>query len=124
MAFEQPSLFDDSPVRAAQDGGNAGSTVHQGPASLVECERAVDEGPTVNVPSHASGDSRERPAPEWQEVPAVLFLSWSDARQLEYCARRDEVASAAAETVALREFYGARAAAYRFSLAQITLTER
>lgn len=29
--------------------------------------------------------------PEWREVPAALFLSWSDARQLAYCAARDEV---------------------------------
>jgi len=47
----------------------------------------------------------------WQEVPQALFLSWSHARQLDYCARRDE--DSAVVDSDNREFYLDRARAYR-----------
>lgn len=52
---------------------------------------------------------------EWREVPQALFLSWSTARQLDYCARRDEDS---ARTAATRgemsaEWYLERASLYR-----------
>jgi len=113
---DQPSLFEfEDAVRAAQDGGNAGSTAPQGPASLEGCVRAADKGPTVVVPSHATGDSLERQA-GWQEVPASLFLSWSDARQMEYCARRDEDAMLDEHDDTSdwwMDFYAERSQAYR-----------
>lgn len=47
----------------------------------------------------------------WQEVPQALFLSWSSARQLDYCARRDE--DSALQDNDNRDFYLQRAADYR-----------
>ena len=40
----------------------------------------------------------EAKRPEWHEAPAALFLSWSAARQLSYCAARDRASAAEAET--------------------------
>lgn len=61
-------------------------------------------------------DSDEPEAPiqpaGWQEVPQAVYFSWSDARQLEYCARRDEDAARHAEG-AMKEFYEERARCYR-----------
>lgn len=61
--IDQPSLFD-APDVAVTASGRTGAVEGANPSGA--------------------------PPPEWQEVPAALFLSWSDARQLEYCARRDE----------------------------------
>jgi len=51
---------------------------------------------------------------EWQEVPQALFLSWSEARQLAYCAARDEAPQASYHPS--QQFYQERAAAYREDL--------
>ena len=50
--------------------------------------------------------------PEWQEVPQAVYFSWSDARQIEYSARRDEDAAKHAEG-AMKEFFTERARCYR-----------
>jgi len=50
---------------------------------------------------------------EWREVPAALFLSWSEARQLAYCAARDEDSARRADTEAEAVWYRSRAEAYR-----------
>lgn len=121
------SAYAEVSVRAAQDGSDAGSTASQGSASLAGCERAADEGSTVHVPSHATGDSLERQAPDetpaWHEVPAALFLSWSDARQLEYCARRDECTMLDEHDDISdwwMEFYAERAVSYRTAVNERT----
>ena len=51
----------------------------------------------------------------WNEVPQALFLSWSTARQLAYCAARDEsaVADEYATTLKEAEWFMNRAAGYR-----------
>lgn len=57
------------------------------------------------------------PAPSSvQDIPQALFLSWSDAMQLAYCARRDEDSAVHAENEEWRQFYLARAEGYRADL--------
>lgn len=51
--------------------------------------------------------------PVWQEVPQALFLSWSHARQLSYCARRDEDSAQQTGNEDERQFYLQRAQDYR-----------
>ncbi|MFI5222724.1 MAG: hypothetical protein ACHQX3_00525 [Nitrospirales bacterium] len=51
----------------------------------------------------------------WRDVTPALFLSWSRARQLDYCARRDED-SAAKTDGDERQFYLQRAQDYRHDL--------
>ena len=46
----------------------------------------------------------------WHEVPAALFLSWSPARQLAYCAARDEDSALLGEDA---EWFRQRADNYR-----------
>lgn len=54
----------------------------------------------------------------WQEVPQALFLSWSEARQLDYCARRDEDAAEHEDSDFWRKFYVNRAGDYRQQLSE------
>lgn len=54
--------------------------------------------------------------PAWREVPQALFLSWSEARQLDWCARRDEDAALREEREHHRQFYKERAEAYRCAM--------
>lgn len=75
--------------------------------------------PTFDFDGDGAGVSRssvhdaERTSPSiWSEVPSALFFSWSDARQYEYCARRDEDSAAKTEGEE-REFYVGRARIYR-----------
>jgi hypothetical protein len=49
----------------------------------------------------------------WQEVPQARFLSWSKARQDEYCARRDEDSALYSGSPEWSAFYLERAASYR-----------
>lgn len=49
----------------------------------------------------------------WREVPQALFLSWSEARQLSYCAARDEDAATYATTPEEVLWYKERARSYR-----------
>jgi hypothetical protein len=51
------------------------------------------------------------PPSAWQEVPQPVFLSWSDARQLAYCAARDT--DAAQYDLPNAEFFRARAQTYK-----------
>ena len=45
--------------------------------------------------SGGMGEEKEGSSPyhPWREVPQALFLSWSVARQFDYCARRDRDAA-------------------------------
>lgn len=57
---------------------------------------------------------------EWVEVSQAVYDSWSAARQLAYCAARDEDTAAAPEQDEdLRAFCAARARDYRCALAEI-----
>lgn len=50
----------------------------------------------------------------WREAPQALFLSWSVARQLSYCAARDEDAATYCDgPEEEKAWHRARAAAYR-----------
>lgn len=49
----------------------------------------------------------------WHEVPQALFDSWSEARQLAYCAARDEDSAAQASTLEELNWYRDRANAYK-----------
>ena len=51
--------------------------------------------------------------PEWREVPQALFLSWSEARQLSYCAARDEDSALDATSDEEMEWFLQRAMDYR-----------
>jgi hypothetical protein len=42
------------------------------------------------MPQHSLAFEDELPLGPWQEVPQALFLSWPPARQMAYCAARDE----------------------------------
>lgn len=53
------------------------------------------------------------PRSTWQEVPAALFNSWSDARQLAYCALRDEDGALYANTLEEALWFQARARSYK-----------
>lgn len=55
-------------------------------------------------PTHWSGS--------WQEVPQARFLSWSEERQLTYCAMRDEDSAQVCEPED-EQFYLERAKGYR-----------
>lgn len=60
------------------------------------------------------GDEPEpTPRKPWHEVPAALFLSWSEARQLAYCGARDEDSALNALDDDWASFYSGRAASYR-----------
>lgn len=54
---------------------------------------------------------------DWQEVPQALFLSWSERRQLAYCAARDEDSAAGAATLEELNWYRERANAYKADIA-------
>jgi hypothetical protein len=51
--------------------------------------------------------------PQWREAPQTLFLSWSEARQLAYCAARDEDAALDAMSDEEMEWFLERALSYR-----------
>lgn len=53
------------------------------------------------------------PRSAWQEVSQTTFLSWSEAEQLDYCARRDDDSAAHAPTERDAEFFRNRANDYR-----------
>ena len=53
------------------------------------------------------------PRSTWQEVPQALFESWSDARQLAYCALRDEDGALYANTLEEALWFQARGRSYR-----------
>ena len=55
----------------------------------------------------------QAPLEEWREIPQMLFLSWSAARQFAYCAARDEDSVLSAESDEEILFYGRRAASYK-----------
>lgn len=75
-----------------------------------------DDGGGVSFPAvHAA--ERTSSSPIWQEVPQALFLSWSRARQMDYCARRDEDSAQQVE-LEDREFYAQRAQWYRAEVTQ------
>ncbi len=62
------------------------------------------------------------PEPDaWAEVPIAVFLSWSEARRLDYCARRDEDAMTRADSDDETVFLGRRAAAYRSDLERLNV---
>lgn len=63
--------------------------------------------------SPATYDADDLPRSAWREVPQALFLSWSEARQLSYCAARDEDAALHATTLEEARWYQARARSYR-----------
>jgi hypothetical protein len=52
----------------------------------------------------------------WPEVPQPVFLSWSPARQLSYCAARDEHAARFADSPAEAEWFTQRASLYKGDL--------
>ncbi len=87
----QPSLFDAA-------------------ASTVDVAIETQNGaPVIDV-----GHVRIEAAPSWREVPQALFLSWSEPRQMAYCAARDD--NSALLAIKLQEdptFYQDRARAYR-----------
>jgi hypothetical protein len=63
--------------------------------------------------------------PTWNEVPQPLFLSWSVARQLRYCADRDLDSSEAADAFGdndLAFYYRERARIYLAQLETIRHT--
>lgn len=98
---QQLSLFDDGepPVNGAQTSSN----------------RVAGPEETREEP----GKSPSQQYVAWTEVPAELFLFWSDARQLDYCARRDEHASRYAATPEKAAWYGARGEGYRSDLKEL-----
>lgn len=49
----------------------------------------------------------------WQEVPQALFLSWSRAMQLAYCARRDDHAASQEDNYDIALWFTERAEMYR-----------
>jgi hypothetical protein len=53
------------------------------------------------------------PATRWREVPQALFLSWPPARQLAYCAARDEDAALHATTLEEARWFQERARYYK-----------
>ena len=53
------------------------------------------------------------PRSEWHEVPQATFLAWSERRQLEYCAARDEDSAAHEDDPERRAWYLWRANAYK-----------
>jgi hypothetical protein len=58
----------------------------------------------------------EEDDPDWDEVPQAVFLSWSVARQLDYCWRRDLTSAVSSEPTPSAEFFLQRAAAYKQDL--------
>ena len=52
----------------------------------------------------------------WREVPAAVFLSWSVARQLHYCAERDDHSAEHAATKEEADWYRWRADLYWIAL--------
>lgn len=67
----------------------------------------VDE---TSAPSESA--SSPQTLSTWNEVPPALFLSWSTARQLNYCARRDRHSASEALDPEWRQFYEDRAEGY------------
>lgn len=53
------------------------------------------------------------PVSSWQEVPKARYDSWSEERQLSYCALRDEDSAKYALEPSWAEFYTNRAKMYR-----------
>lgn len=74
--------------------------------SLFEAGQA--EGAPCEPPT--GGGRSALPRAPWREVPQAVFLSWSTARQLSYCAARDRDAEGLDDGLA--EFYRERAASY------------
>ena len=107
----QPDLFDfgtdPAPVEAADD-----CTHGETHTSTVEGEPTSRRHGAYVAPRPAMAASAGSVV-EWREVPQALFLSWSPARQLAYCAARDEDSVLSAESDEEILFYGRRAASYR-----------
>jgi hypothetical protein len=80
-------------------GGEPCSQAGESPAIVTECS--------------------DLPYSTWREVPQALFLSWSPAMQLAYCARRDEDAILSAESDWWVVFYGRRMEGYRGDMAKL-----
>jgi len=71
---------------------------------------------TVALPSLFEEPTEEThddlPRSTWQEVPQVVFDSWSNERQLAYCAARDTDGSLYAYTMEEARWFQARAEYY------------
>lgn len=112
--YQQPML--DFEGEAAQRGHNSVSGAADGPVEGRSNAHALDRNHQVAL----DGSSFEENDSTWQEVPAALFLSWSAARQYEYCARRDEDAMLGDDVSDWwMSFYAERAVAYRTIVSQL-----
>lgn len=75
---------------------------------------------TVQGDLFAGADAALVPRRPWVEVPQATYVTWSTARQVAYCAARDEDTAASPEQDAdVRALCAARARAYRRDLAEI-----
>lgn len=60
----------------------------------------------------ASDEQVDLPRSTWKEVPQALFDSWSNERQLAYCAARDEDGALYAVTMEEAQWFAARSQWY------------
>lgn len=67
----------------------------------------------VHAPTLDPGAALSLVPSSWREVPQVVFDSWSHARQLAYCAARDDDAALYADGEEEAEWYRERARGYR-----------
>lgn len=116
------TLFDVGPSTAPSSTIPAGESLVDRsalPSSIAGLE-SDDDASTGADAEKCCTDADERAA--WLEVPQARFDSWSVARQLEYCARRDEYSAAhEADNPSWVTFYQHRARCYREALAQMKL---
>jgi hypothetical protein len=70
------------------------------------------EAEAVTEVAEDIGNSAEE-LPEWHEVPAARFLSWSRGMQLQYCYKRDLDAALRAANDTEATFFLERAAGYK-----------
>lgn len=75
----------------------------------------------LNEPNPAPAWKPSWPVSSWREVPQARFLSWSPARQLSYCALRDEDSAKYALDSSWAEFYTNRAKMYKEMLNELNL---